>query len=115
MNKLTAAAGFQTLKTCTNTWGQIKKKLMAQAAANGVEVDLMSKTAKSPKKRRNAPDDDSNDALAAVAPKAESKSEPESEGKPEPKPKKARKTTVKKEKPVKEEIDDEDAAIVGAD
>lgn len=35
MAKLSHAAGFQTLKTCQNTWGQIKKKLMAQAVANG--------------------------------------------------------------------------------
>lgn len=35
MKKLTELAGFNTEKTCSNTWGVIKKKLAAIAEQNG--------------------------------------------------------------------------------
>ncbi|KAF2157960.1 hypothetical protein K461DRAFT_27644 [Myriangium duriaei CBS 260.36] len=113
MTKLTTAAGFQTQKTCANTWGVIKKKLVAQAAANGVEIDLSSKPGKAP---------------AKTSPKKRVKSEADADGvdggdegqggnEPPTKPKKVRKSPTKKsaKSEVKVEAgDDEDAASVGA-
>ncbi|KAF4547941.1 Hypothetical protein D9617_33g038050 [Elsinoe fawcettii] len=58
MKKLADAAGFNTEKTCSNTWGVIKKKLAQIAEQNGVAVATPQKGKKgaTPKKRGNGED-----------------------------------------------------------
>ncbi|KAI5236843.1 hypothetical protein E4T42_09336 [Aureobasidium subglaciale] len=72
MDKLTKAAGFNTLKTATNTWGVIKKKLFTDVDNNTTAPGSPStpkepKTAKAkkgtptPKKRNKKAADDDDD------------------------------------------------------
>ncbi|PSK56677.1 PWWP domain-containing protein2 [Elsinoe australis] len=96
MKKLTELAGFNTEKTCSNTWGVIKKKLAAIAEQNGGSLATTPKSKKgtTPKKRSKTGED----------------GEDNGDGDGDSPTKKPRKTPAKKSKVKAEETGDEDAA-----
>ncbi|KAF2766743.1 hypothetical protein EJ03DRAFT_329762 [Teratosphaeria nubilosa] len=72
MKKLAAAAGFNTEKTCSNTWGVIKKKLaqLTPPAEDGEEAGKTpTKPKATPKKRsKKAADGDDDEAATGESP-----------------------------------------------